>query len=160
MTKKNKNDLPVILVCIDSSNASVIALKYAHLKAKKLGFKIEVLSVLEQSHKNLLFGSHTISRENRKKAEIYIEKAIKKIFDKTSDYPSVNIREGEVANEIIKEVRSNSNIVNLVLGKSQSSSQSDNNVLSKLADKISKKVNVPILIVPENIDSNIFKLMI
>ncbi len=159
MTKR-KDDLPVILVCIDNSNAAIIALKYAHLKAKKLGFKIEILSVLEQSHKNMLFGSHTISKENRKKAKIFIEKAISELFDKSSDFPSVNIREGEAANEIIKEVRSNKNIVSLVLGKSQSKAQSDSNVLSKMANKISKRINVPIMIVPENIEENIFKLMI
>ena len=157
MTKKEK---PVILVCIDKSKASTIALKYAYLKAKKLGFEIRILSVIKQDHKNLLFGSHTIARENRVETEANVKKVISEIFINDDELPLSKITEGEVSSEIVKEIRSDSNYVSLVLGKSQSSAQSDNSVMSKIADKISRKINVPIQIVPENIEDNIFKIMI
>lgn len=159
MSVSKKKD-PTILVCIDSSNASLIALKYASIKAQKLGFRIEILSILEPSHKNLLFGSSAISKEKRGKMEEYIQKAVTDIF-KDKDYiPSVEIREGDITNEILREVKNNTNCVTLVFGKSHSSSQSDNTVLPKMAQNISRKIRIPILIVPENIDKNIFDLML
>ena len=159
MTLSIRKD-PTILVCVDSSNASLIALKYASIKAQKLGFRIEILSILEPSHKNLLFGSQTIGKEKRGKMEKHIQKAIADIF-KDKDYiPSVEIREGDITNEILKEVKNNPNCVTLVFGKSHSSSQSDNTVLPKMAQNISRKIRIPILIVPENIDENIFNLML
>ncbi len=160
MKEEIKRKDPTILVCVDNSNASKVALKYASLKAKKLGFKIEILSILEPSHKNLLFGSQAIAKEKRDKAEKYIQNAINEIFDKDCDLPGVEIREGDVGDEIIKEVRSDPNFVSLVLGKSQKSSQSDNTVLSKMSQRFSRKIRIPIMIVPENIDENIFDLMV
>ncbi len=151
---------PTIIVCVDNSNASLVALKYASLKAKKLGFKTEILSILEPSHKNLIFGSHKIAVEKRDKIEKFIQNAIDEIFEDKDYVPAVEIREGDVGDEIIKEVRGNPNCVSLVLGKSQRSSQSDNTVLSKMAQRFSRKIKVPIMIVPENIDENIFKLMV
>ncbi len=159
MDKKEKKD-PTILVCIDNTNASLVALKYARFKAKKLGFKTEILSILEPSHKNLLFGSQAIAKEKREKTEKHIEKAIKEIFVNKNESPIVVIREGDVMNEIMAEIRRNSNCVSLVLGKSRKSSESDNTVLSKMAQKMSRKIKIPITIVPENIEENIFELMI
>ncbi len=156
----NEKKDPTILVCVDNSNASLVALKYASLKAKRLGFKTEILSILEPSHKNLLFGSQTIAREKRLKIERYINSAIKEIFTESDHIPAVEIKEGDIANEIVREVKNNPNCISLVLGKSQKSSHGDNTVLSKIAQSISRKVKVPILIVPENIDKNIFELMV
>ena len=48
--KKNEENIiekkePTVIVCVDNSNASLVALRYASIKAKKLGFKIEILSI-------------------------------------------------------------------------------------------------------------------
>jgi len=150
---------PTILVCIDTTNASVVSLRYACLKAKRLGFTVQILSVLEPSHKNLLFGSHTIGKEKRTQLEKYLKKLIDEVYKETHYMPVVSIREGDIANEIIREVRANPSCVMVVLGKSHNS-KSDNTVLPKMAQKIGTKIHVPIMIVPENIDDNLFKLML
>jgi len=156
MTKKTS--IPTILVCIDTSHASEVALRYACLKAKRLGFAVEILSVIESSHKNLLFGSQTIGREKRNQLEKYLKVLIESIYKETNLTPIVSISEGDVASEIIKEVKQNANFIMVILGKSHSSA-SDNNVLPKMAQKIGTKIRIPIMIVPENMTPDLFKLM-
>jgi K+-sensing histidine kinase KdpD len=151
---------PTLLVCIDTTNASAIALKYACLKAKKLGFKVAILSVIESSHKNLLFGSQTIGKEKRASLEKYLDKLINEITKDLGMTPVVSIREGDIATEIIKELKANPCCIMIVFGKSHSKSQSDSTVLPKMAQKIGRKIQVPITIVPEGLDENLFELLI
>jgi len=151
--------LPTILVCIDTTNASAVTLHYACLKAKRLGFSVQILSVLESSHKNLLFGSHIIGLEKRKNLEKYLQKLIDESTKGTEIVPVVSIREGDIATEIMREIKSTPNCMMLIFGKSQNS-QSDNTVLPRIAQKIGTKIRIPILIVPENLDENLLKLML
>lgn len=150
---------PTILVCIDTSNTSISTLKYACLKAKRLGFHIEILSIIDPSHKNILFGGNTIAKEKREKLEENLQKIITQINQETGITPAISIREGEIADQIIKEVKSNPCCTMLVFGKSQNS-QSDNTVLPRIAQKIGKKIQIPIMIVPENLDENLFQLLL
>ncbi|HLD76792.1 MAG TPA: universal stress protein [Rickettsiales bacterium] len=156
---EQRNQIPTILVCIDTTNASVITLRYACWKAKKLGFAVQILSVLEGSHKNLLFGAHIIGREKRQQLEKYMQKLISDVHKETHVMPIVSIREGDIANEIIREVKTIPNCIMVVFGKSRNS-KSDNTVLPKMAQKIGTKIRIPILIVPENLDNNLFGLMV
>lgn len=150
--------LPTILVCIDTTNASVVTLRYACLKAKKLGFAVQILSVMESSHKNLLFGSQIIGLEKRKSLEKYLQNLINEIQEDIKIMPVVSIREGDIATEILREIKSMPNCMMLVFGKSNNS-KSDNTVLPKIAQKIGVKIRIPIVIVPENLDEELCKLM-
>lgn len=154
--KKNK---PTILVCVDATTVSEITLKYACLKSRILGFQVQILSIIEPSHKNLIFGSQKIGIEKRNKIEKYINELVKKIATELEIIPTISIREGDIATEIVKEVKANPCCVMVVFGKSQKS-QSDNTVLPKMAQKIGTKINVPITIVPENLNENLFRLLV
>lgn len=154
------NDItPTILVCIDTTNASAVTLRYACLKAKKLGFAIQILSVMESSHKNLLFGSHIIGQEKRKQLEKYLQKLIDDMQKEIEIMPVVSIREGDISTEILKEIKSMPSCMMLVFGKSHNS-KSDNTVLPRIAQKIGTKIRIPIVIVPENLDEELCKLMV
>ncbi len=153
------NQMPIILVCVDTSNASAVTLRYACLKAKRLGFAVQILSVLESSHKNLLFGSHVMGLEKRKSLEIYLQKLIDSVAAETGIVPVVSIREGDVSTEIMREIKSIPNCMTLIFGKSNKL-HSDNTVLPRIAQKIGTKIRIPILIVPENLDENLMKLML
>ncbi len=150
---KTNENIPTILVCIDTTNASLVTLRYACLHAKRLNYSLQILSVLESSHKNLLFGSHVIGQEKRKNLENYLQKLIDDVYRETHVTPAVSIREGDIATEIIKEIKSMPHCAMLIFGKSHSA-QSDNTVLPKIAHKVGTKIRVPILIIPENLDHN------
>lgn len=152
-------NFPTILVCIDTTNASVVTLRYACLKAKKLGFAVQILSVMESSHKNLLFGSQIIGQDKRKQLEKYLQTLIDDVQRDIALLPVVSIREGDIASEILKEIKSMPSCMMLVFGKSHNS-KSDNTVLPRIAQKIGTKIRIPIVIVPENLDEELCKLMV
>ncbi len=155
--KCNNQDRPTILVCIDTaSSASKTALKYACLKAARLGFTVQIMSVIEPSHKNLLFGSRYIGKEKRGRMEESLKKLI--ADSNINITPVISIKEGDIATEITKEIKSNPCCIMVILGKSNNSS-SDNTVLPKMAQKIGRKIPVPITIVPENINEKLFEML-
>lgn len=150
---------PTIVVCVDTTNASEVALRYACYNAKVTGFSVRVLSVMENSHKNLLFGARAIGNEKRQNLQRQLNKLVEKISGETAIHPAISIREGDIVTEITRELKSLGSCVMLILGKSRNS-QSDNTVLPKLAQKIGKKIIIPITIVPENLDQEFLRRLL
>jgi len=145
-------NLPVIIVCIDTTNASQTALRYACYKAKNSGFAVRLLAVMEASHKNLLFASRAIGNEKRQQLEKHLKKLIDANYEETGITPTISVREGDIVTEIIREIKTTPDCAMLVFGKSHNS-LSDNTVLPKVAKKIGNKINVPVTIVPENLSN-------
>lgn len=152
MTNIDKN-AATIMVCIDTTNASESALRYACYKAKATGFNVQILAVLEASHKNLLFGARAIGNEKRQQLEKHLDKLTKAICAETGVIPAVSIREGEIVTEITRELKTTPGCKILIFGKSHNS-LSDNTVLPKIVGKIGSKINVPVTIVPENLSKD------
>lgn len=151
---KNQNtkniETPTILVCVDSSNACKTTLRYACYKAKKRGFAVQILSIMDGSYKNLLFASKAIGKEKRANLEKHLMSLIKEVNEEIGIMPSISIREGEIVKEITKEIKETPSCTMLILGKSQNS-LSDNTVLPNISRQIGNKLKVPVVIVPENI---------
>jgi K+-sensing histidine kinase KdpD len=154
----NEKNSPTIIVCIDTTNASETALRYACYKAKTTGFSVQILAVMEASHKNLLFGAKAIGNEKRQLLEKHIKKLISSVCKETDVTPSVSVREGDIATEIIRELKFTPDCAMLVFGKSHNS-LSDNTVLPKIVQKIGKKIHAPITIVPENLSYEFLQRM-
>ena len=150
---------PTIIVCIDTSNASEVALRYACYKAKVTGFSVQILAVMEASHKNLLFGAKAIGNDKRKLLEKRLKKLIDSACKETGVIPAVSVREGDIVTEIVREIKSTADCTMLVLGKSNNS-LSDNTVISKLGQKIGNKISIPITIVPENLSDEFLKKLV
>lgn len=150
---------PTILVCIDTTNASETALRYACYKAKSHGFAVQILAVMEASHKNLLFASRAIGNEKRQQLEKHLKKLIDSSCQETGIMPSVSIREGDIVTEIIREIKVTASCAMLIFGKSHNS-LSDNSVLPKIAQKIGYKINVPVAIVPENLSNEFLEKLV
>jgi len=146
----NEKKSPTIIVCIDTTNASETALRYACHKARTTGFAVQILAVMEASHKNLLFGAKAIGNEKRQLLEKHLKKLINSVCKETSITPTVSVREGDIVTEITRELKFTQDCAMLIFGKSHNS-LSDNTVLPKIAQKIGKKIQVPVTIVPENL---------
>ena len=140
-----------IIVCVDINNASENALRYAcYLIKKNNNLQLQILAVIEGSHRNLLFGSETIGSQKKLQMEKYLKKIIENICIKNNIVPTVSIREGDIVVEITKEVKAIDDCKMLIFGKSQKT-QSDNIVLPKIVGRIGDKINASVFIIPENI---------
>jgi hypothetical protein len=144
------NDTPTIIVCLDINNASNVVLKYACYQARRNGFGVQILSVIENSHKDLLFVSRTIAKEKRQSLEQHLNKLIDEAYKETGVIASISIKEGDIITAIIDEMKSTPNCVMLIFGKAQDSS-SDNTILPKISKQIGSKINIPMVIVPQNL---------
>ncbi len=154
--KSNENNFPTIIVCIDTTNASEAALRYACYKAKAAGFVVQILAVMEASHKNLLFGAKAIGSEKRQLLEKHLKKLINSVCKETGITPTVSIREGDIVAEITNEIKVTPDCKMIIFGKSHNS-LSDNIVLPKIIQKIGKKIIVPVTVVPENLSEEFLK---
>ena len=154
------DNIPTIIVCVDATNVSECSLLYACHLAKKNRYNVKILSVVEQSHQNLIFGAKAIGNEKRKLVETKLAKLLKKSFDETKIMPFLSVREGEIVKEIKKELEITPNCPMVVFGKSDNS-RSDNVILPKVAQKLgSKKIKVPITIVPAHLPDSFYKNLI
>ena len=153
------SEIPTIITCIDTTNASIVTLRYACYKAKKSGFAVQILAVMEASHKNLIFGSKAMANDKRKQLEKHLKKLIDEVCAETGITPSISVREGDITTEIVREIKATPNCTMLVFGKSHNS-LSDNTVLPKIAKHIGNKIKVPVTIVPENLSEEYLKKLI
>jgi hypothetical protein len=69
-----------IIVFIDTTNASQKALQYGCIQAKKNNFKLEILAVIEASHRNLLFGAQAIGDQKKIQMERRVERERKSFY--------------------------------------------------------------------------------
>lgn len=159
MVKLNDEKTPTILVCIDTSNASESALRYACHKAKIKGFAVQILAVMEASHKNLLFGAKAIGNEKRQLLEKHLQKLIETVCKETGIIPSISVREGDIVTEIIREIKVTASCAMLIFGKSNNA-QSDNTVLPTIVQKIGNKISVPVTIVPQNLSNEFLENLV
>lgn len=159
MVAKIGQNVPTILICIDTSNASETALKYACKIAKDKKFALQILAVMEASHKGMLFGAKAIGNEKRQLLENHLQKLIDSICAEVGVIPSISVREGDITTEIVREIKGLSGCCMLILGKSNNS-LSDNTVLPKIAQKIGNKINVPLVVVPQNLNNDFLEKLV
>ena len=142
-----------LLVCVDNSPHSHIALRFACSKAKHQGFAVELIHVINSSeyNTNTLFGVGEKIREERR-AEV--EKLMNEFASEAQQYagvtPSFYIKEGSLGDEIVKTVTEDGNFNMLVIGKSPHE-HSKKDIITQVASELAGKLMIPMIIVPGNL---------
>ncbi len=98
---KMKNDYSKILVCCDGSKYSENAIRKACSLAKKYQSELTLIHVIDRTRKSDVFAGTEYTQILRRYAKSTLEKA-EKIAIGDDIEPKIIIREGNVANEIIK----------------------------------------------------------
>ena len=151
-----KSNILVCLDCIDITRSSNITLRYACYKAKKTGFSVQILVVIESSYKSLLFVSKIVGEDKRAQVQEHLKNLIEEVGKETGIIPTISIREGDVAREILEEIKADQDCAMVILGKS-STSLSDNTVLPIISRKIGSIIKVPVVVVPDNMHTDYLK---
>ena len=141
------------LVIVDESPEFLAALKYACKNAKKNKMGIILLYVIELENFRHWKGVETIMRkEQDDKAKEIIAEYIDMI-DKTYNLKVKSIlKKGEII-DILIEVLKNKRykITNLVLGLAMENQES-NKIIGSITSSLRKKLTLPIIIVPGNLE--------
>jgi nucleotide-binding universal stress UspA family protein len=150
-----------LLVCVSNNQHSIIAIKFACQKAKKSDFIIELVTVIDTSSKGpegIFSVSGIFQKEKRQEAEDLLNKYGKKVKDWSDKTPILSVREGYVAEEIKTAIEEDKTISMIILGASPEST-SKGKLIPYLAEQLSSKLFIPLMIVPDNLtDAQIEKL--
>lgn len=137
------------IVCVSNNDASQVALKMACIKAKNHGGKVKVVHVIPPSDMQTLFMiADRLKDEQRSESEGYIQTMCEAAFALTGLMPAVDIREGNVGDEIIKSVKTDSDAVLLVMGMNKGA---DGDLIEWLSEQMGGKLLIPMMIVPGNL---------
>ena len=107
------------LVVLDDSKECLNAMRFAAMRAAHTGGGVVILSVIPPDEFNHWIGVSDIMRaEARERIEAHFEVFAKWMRDKQGIDPELVIREGEPVDEILKQVREDTDVGVLVLGAS------------------------------------------
>lgn len=140
-----------LLVCVDSTPHSRIAVRYACAKAKQLNCPIEFVHVLDPSEYNSLFGvGEKMKQERWAEAEVLMNAMAEEAHGFTGIMPSFIIREGMVGEEVVAAVANDPDINMLIIGKApQTAGKKD--MITLLTSELASKIMIPMVIVPGNL---------
>jgi nucleotide-binding universal stress UspA family protein len=140
-----------LLVCVNDSEYSRVALRFTCAKAKNAGHPVEILHVIEPTEFQNLFSMEDVMREEKHHtAEELLKKFSDEAYESFGIMPSLMIKEGMVGEEIITAVEEDHTINMLLVGKSPDGN-SRGNLIPWLATQLGKNLLIPMLIVPGNL---------
>lgn len=140
------------LVCVNDNEHSRIAVRFAYTKAAHSGCIVELLTVIEPSDfKSILSIADKIDSESREAAQELLQKFVNEAADWGYNItPSLQVREGNVSEEIMNAIEEDFTIGMVILGTS-ATSPGKGTLLPKLASELGSRLLIPMLIVPSNL---------
>lgn len=135
------------MVVLDDSRECLNAMRYATLRASHTDAAVVILSVIPPEEFQHWMGVADLMRaEARERIEAHFEVFAKWMRSKHNVHPTLVIREGEVAAEVLAQLREDPEIGVLVLGAG--SDKSGPGPLVTLLSKGSANLPCPVTIVP------------
>lgn len=139
------------LVCIDGSQESRVALRFACIKAKKRGGLVDVLHVTEPAEVQPLFSiADKVREERREEAEELLKQICNDAYESTGITVSLILREGKIGDAIIAAIQEDTDVNMLVLGVAASHA-GHGKLMSWLAGQMGEKMLIPLMLVPGNL---------
>lgn len=137
-----------LLVCVDNSQHSRVAVRFACREAERLSFKVELIHVINPSEYNTLFmGGDMLREEKQAEADALLKDIAKEAKQFSKIKPTYQIREGFLSDEVVKAIEEDGTVNMLILGKApESGSKSD--FIAVLSAELVSKIMIPMLIVP------------
>ena len=140
-----------VLVCVDRTPRSRVAVRYACRRARKSGGNVSLLHVIEPAefqHWNAV--GDAMEEERRAETEALLDDLAADVKKWAGLPPDVFVREGDVGEEILAQVRSDPAINLLVVGAASPTDKSFS-MIKSLAGKLVRNLSIPLVVVPANI---------
>lgn len=147
------------IVCVDNTEISRIALRFACIKARKRNIMIDILHVIAPSDLQAMGGvAQKIEQEQRAEAEALLQSLAEEAYTLMGHCPSLSIRNGKPSDEIIAQTLEDPDANMLVLGVTPGS-KSGNRVISYLTSQAGEKLLIPMMLVPGNMTDQQMELV-
>ncbi len=138
------------IVCVDRSDASRVAMRFACIKASKCNGLVDMLHVMEPPESDALLGvAKTMRDETRAAAELMAQDLCQEANELAQITPSILLREGKVGEEILKAAVEDPDVKMLVVGVNSGSKRGK--LLAWLSTQMGESLLIPVLLVPGNL---------
>ena len=136
------------LVVMDDSPECLNAMRFAAIRASKTGGGVELLGIIKPEEFQHWVGVGNLMRaEAREKIEAHFEVFAERMKKVEGIAPTLAIREGEAAKEIIAHIKADPEIGVLVLGAG-TKGDGPGPLVTELAGRRAGEMPVPITVVP------------
>jgi nucleotide-binding universal stress UspA family protein len=141
------------LVVLDDSRECLNAMRFAAMRASKTGGAVEILAVIPPEEFSHWMGVGDIMREEaRERIMAHYEVYAKWMRDRQGVDPTLVIREGEIFDEVLAQIKDNPEIGVLVLGAGTDKKGPGPLVTQML--KVAGTLPVPFTVVPGNLSKD------
>lgn len=138
------------IVCVDKSDASRVAVRFACIKASKCDGLVTMLHVIEPPESDALLGVAKAMREEaRAAAETMVQDLCGEANALSGIMPSILLREGKVGEEIVKAAIEDTDAKMLVLGVNPGSKRGK--LVAWISTQMGESLLIPLLLVPGNL---------
>ena len=140
------------LVCVADDGHSVVAARFAALRARNSGGHVALLHVVQPPEfQHWAAVGELMRQETREEAELLLEAMAAKVTELTGEAPSMAVREGGIGDEILGHIAENEAINLLVVGAAPPD-QGRGSLISWLAGQLAGQLNIPLVVVPGNLN--------
>jgi nucleotide-binding universal stress UspA family protein len=147
------------LVCVDESKDCRVAIRFAAMRARNSEGYLVMLYVLEPADfQHWLAVGKLMEEEKRADAEQTLNALAAEVHGFAGVHPALVVREGRKSDEILKLIEEDPTINILVLGAAPEG-EGTNELVRKLSGELTKRLKIPLTIVPGNLtDAELEKL--
>ena len=141
-----------ILVIADGSKEMNVALQYACARSKKTNRKIMIANIIEPLDVLTTQGvTEIMQNEAREEAEKLLQQASSIVKESTGLTPVLQLREGEIIQELKSLIEEEKNINVLVIAAKYDENDKDPGpIINSLVSKEISNFRIPIMIIPGN----------
>jgi nucleotide-binding universal stress UspA family protein len=140
----------VFLVVVDSTQEMHTALRYACRRAQRTSGRVALLHVIEPAERELqnwLGVGRVMEEEARAEAEQRIQALASEVYEQTGSLPTVHIRHGTPAEELVALIKEEPSISLLVLATASNASN-PGPLVTWLMGNLGRKIRLPVTLVP------------
>ncbi|HIC73342.1 MAG TPA: universal stress protein [Alphaproteobacteria bacterium] len=139
------------LVSVDESDDCRVAMRMAALRARNTGGQVVLLYVIEPaSFQHWGAVSEVMVEERRQEAEERLQTLAAEVHDYADIRPVLFVEEGSKLEQILKLIDNEPDIHAMVLGCAPEGKGS-NDLVQELSNELTKRLRIPLLIVPGNL---------
>ena len=139
------------LVCVDGSAQSRVAVRFACLRARNTGGNVTLLTVIEPAEfQHWMAVEDVMLEERRQEAEHILQDLAAEVNEWAGVMPALNVRDGQIGDEIIASVEGDPTISFLVVGAAPPP-ETHGKLISWLASQLAGRLTIPLVIVPGNL---------
>ncbi len=141
----------VFLVVVDETEEMKVALRFACRRARRTGGRVALLYVIEPADFQHWRAVEELMREEaRNEGEQLLQRLAAQVNEQVGAIPILYVREGKVADELLKLLDEEPQISILVLG-ANTGSRGPGPLVSAVSGKMIGKLRVPVTLVPGNL---------